>query len=170
MPDERGDDVVEALDTLAEAVQQNKNDEQVLVDRVQGLKRARLSGSSMTEAFGREPLPGTMQVLGQMLGRLMEASGTARRSLARAMRSEGTSIPQIARLFGVTHQRISNILARPAAVPSPVLHEPSGTGAVPSPAPGGDTRFGTGGPGPSRPASVSAAMGDRNEEDVAEEA
>ncbi len=161
--------MVEALDTLAEAVQQNKNDEQVLVERVQGLKRARLAGSSMTEAFGREPLPGTMQVLGQMLGRLMDASGTARRSLARAMRSEGTSIPQIARLFGVTHQRISNILARPAAVPSPVLHEPSGPGQGSPPAPEGDGRFGAGGPGAaqSRPASVSA-MGDAGDEDVQE--
>jgi predicted transcriptional regulator len=58
----------------------------------------------------------------------MEASGHTRRALAQAMRSEGTSIPTIARLFGVTHQRISNILNHPAAAPS-VLHDPDGQSA-----------------------------------------
>jgi transposase len=75
-----------------------------------------------------------MELLGRVLSRLMEASGSARRALARAMRAEGTSIPAIARLFGVTHQRISNILNSPSAAPSP-LHE------APSPTPGEAGQF-----------------------------
>lgn len=124
MTEERGDHVVSALDALVEAVEKNAGDERQLVDKIGGLRDARASGTPVTHALGQEHPPGTMELLGRVLTRLMEASGGARRALARAMRTEGTSIPAIARLFGVTHQRISNILNHPAAAPS-VMHEPS---------------------------------------------
>lgn len=116
-----------ALDALVDAVEQNAGDERQLVRKIDGLREARASGTPVTHALGEERPPGTMELLGRVLTRLMEASGGARRALARAMRTEGTSIPAIARLFGVTHQRISNILNHPAAAPS-VLHD-----AAPSP-------------------------------------
>ena len=122
MPEERGDHVVTALDQLVEAVEQNVGDERQLVRKISGLREARATGTPVTHALGEERPPGTMELLGRVLSRLMEASGSTRRALARAMRSEGTSIPAIARLFGVTHQRISNILNHPAAAPG-VLHE-----------------------------------------------
>lgn len=128
MSDERGDHVVSALDALVDAVEKNAGDERQLVRKIGGLREARASGTPVTNALGEERPPGTMELLGRVLSRLMEASGSTRRALARAMRAEGTSIPSIARLFGVTHQRISNILNHPAA-PS-VLHE------APQPAPG----------------------------------
>ncbi len=124
MVDERGDDVAGALDALSDAIERNSGDERMLLGRIHGLRRARSSGVGMTSALENEPSPGTMQLLGRILSRLMEASGTARRALARGMRAEGTSIPAIARIFGVTHQRVSNILNKPTAVPGPVLHEP----------------------------------------------
>jgi hypothetical protein len=134
MPEERGDHVVTALDALVEAVEQNVGDERQLVRKVSGLREARTTGTPVTHALGEERPPGTMELLGRVLSRLMEASGSTRRALARAMRTEGTSIPAIARLFGVTHQRISNILNHPAAAPS-VLHE------APAPAPGEAGQF-----------------------------
>lgn len=124
MVDERGDEVAGALDALSDAIERNSGDERMLLGRIHGLRRARSSGVGMTSALENEPSPGTMQLLGRILSRLMEASGTARRALARGMRAEGTSIPAIARIFGVTHQRVSNILNKPTAVPGPVLHEP----------------------------------------------
>jgi len=117
-----GDDVVGALDALNEAIEQNSRDQQQLRERIEALRQARRSGVEVTTALRQEQEPGTMQLLGGVLGRLMESSGTLRRALARTMRSEGTSIPAIARLFGVTHQRVSNILNRPSAVPAPALH------------------------------------------------
>lgn len=129
MSNERGDHVVTALDALVDAVEKNAGDERQLVRKIGGLRDARASGTPVTHALGDERPPGTMELLGRVLSRLMEASGATRRALARAMRAEGTSIPAIARLFGVTHQRISNILNHPAAAPS-VLHE------APAPAPG----------------------------------
>jgi hypothetical protein len=126
MADERGDDVVGALDALSEAIERNSEDEKQLQDRIRALREARRAGSDVTSALSLEQPPGTVQLLGRVLARLMDSSGQLRRALARTMRAEGTSIPAIARLFGVTHQRVSNILSRPLpnAVPGPVAHEP----------------------------------------------
>jgi plasmid maintenance system antidote protein VapI len=131
MSDERGDHdhVVRALDALVEAVERNSGDERQLVRKLGGLREARASGTPVAHALGQERPPGTMELLGRVLSRLMEASGATRRALARAMRAEGTSIPGIARLFGVTHQRVSNILNQPAVTPSAVAeHVPSSYG------------------------------------------
>ncbi|MDE3086539.1 MAG: hypothetical protein KGJ77_07205 [Acidobacteriota bacterium] len=127
MADERGarqgDEVLEAIDALTDAVEANSDDEKLLTQRLDELRRERERGVPVTQALADEDNPGTMQVLGRVLSRLMDASGNVRRALARSMRSEGTSIPAIARIFGVTHQRVSNILNRPPAVPAPVLHD-----------------------------------------------
>ena len=124
----QGDEVLEAIDALTEAVEANTDDEKLLTQRLEELRRERERGTPITAALSEEGSPGTMQVLGRVLSRLMDTSGNVRRSLARAMRNEGTSIPAIARIFGVTHQRVSNILNRPTAVPAPVLHEADGPG------------------------------------------
>lgn len=123
MADERGDEVAGALDALSDAIEHNSGDERLLLGRIHGLRRARSGGIGTTAALENEPTPGTMQLLGRILSRLMDASGTARRALAHSMRNEGTSIPAIARIFGVTHQRVSNILNRPPGASAPVLHE-----------------------------------------------
>ena len=135
MADERGvrqaDEVLEAIDALTEAVEANSDDEKLLTQRLDDLRRQREQGTAVTQALSEEGSPGTMQVLGRVLSRLMDASGNVRRALARSMRSEGTSIPAIARIFGVTHQRVSNILNRPTAAPAPVLHDADGPAAGP---------------------------------------
>ena len=113
MPDEQRDDVMDALVALSEAVERNAKDEIQLVENLALLREARRRGTSVTEALAGEGTPGTMELLGVVLTRLMDTSGAARRALARAMRAEGESIPSIARSFGVTHQRISNILNHP---------------------------------------------------------
>lgn len=137
MPEQREDEVARALDALSDAIERNTGDERMLQGRLAGLRRERASGTAVTAALQEEPSPGTMELLGRILSRLMDASGTARRSLARSMREEGTSIPTIARVFGVTHQRVSNILSRPGAVPPPVLHEAAALGDPPDEANGG---------------------------------
>ncbi len=124
MAQERGDEVVGALTALSDAIEHNSRDEAQLQERIAELRQARQSGAEVTAALRQEPSPGTVQLLGRVLARLMESSGHVRRALARTMRAEGTSIPAIARLFGVTHQRVSNILNRPAVGPAPVGPQP----------------------------------------------
>jgi hypothetical protein len=111
------DPLATALADLVEAIHKSGTEGRLLSDRLSNLREALAKGASVTEALAGEPDPGTVQLLSQLLTRLMEASGNARRELARNMRAEGTSIPAIARVFGVTHQRVSNILsaAKPAA-------------------------------------------------------
>ena len=121
-PAQSDDDVIDALDALIGAVEANRDDERLLLDRLSSLRRARQSGCPMTEAVANQPDPAALQVLGRMLLRLTEASGTARRSLAVTMRSEGTSIPAIAEAFGVTHQRVSNVLNRRATASRGLPH------------------------------------------------
>jgi hypothetical protein len=144
MANDRGDEVIGAVDSLIDAIERNTGDERMLLGRLNSLRRDRAGGKTVTSTLEDEPNPGTMQLLGRVLSRLMEASGNARRALARSMRSEGTSIPAIARVFGVTHQRVSNILSKPAAVPAPVLHEASTVGGDPPQANGesGEARLG----------------------------
>lgn len=118
VPNEQRDDVTAALDALIEAVGRNAEDETRLVGNLTRLRDARGQGVPVTEALAGEEIPGTMELLGVVLTRLMDTSGVARRALARAMRTEGESIPSIARSFGVTHQRISNILNHPPGAKS----------------------------------------------------
>lgn len=137
MANEHRDEVITALDALVEALESNAEDERQLVGILKRLRDARSNGVPVTAALADEESPGTMALLGAVLTRLMETSGGARRALARAMRTEGESIPAIARAFGVTHQRISNILN----------HAPTaGAGAGHHRAPGRGDGPGSGGP------------------------
>lgn len=133
MADQQHDEVVVATDALNDALERNAGDERLLSRKLGQLKRARAEGRPLTATLRAEEDPATMQVLGRILARLMDASGQFRRAVARGMRGEGTSIPAIAKVFGVTHQRVSNILSKPAgppAVPGPVLHEAPGATAA----------------------------------------
>jgi hypothetical protein len=103
-----------ALDALASALRQLSKDQQLLEQRLVELRRERSTGRPWREILAEEEAPGTMQVVSRMLACLAKASGTLRKELVDTLRREGVSIPAIARLFGVTHQRVSNLLRRPA--------------------------------------------------------
>jgi len=112
-----------ALGALREAIEANRQDEDQLVEQVTALQQLLNQGTSVTIAFSSEPLADTLPLLSRVLARSMCASGTARRTLVRAMRAEGASIPAIAQLFGVSRQRVSNVLRRPPAMPRLVVRE-----------------------------------------------
>ena len=78
------------------------------------MRLAREQGREWKAILGDEDEPGTVQLVSTILRRQSEASGYLRRSLVVALRAEGQSIPSIAHLFGVTHQRVSNLLRRVA--------------------------------------------------------
>jgi len=107
-----GEGVLAALDQLAEALEENARDQEILLERIGELHRARASGMSWEDILSKEEKLGTMQLLSRMLARLSAASGTLRKEMVDGLRDEGVSVPTIARLFGVTHQRVSNLLRR----------------------------------------------------------
>ena len=108
------DGTLRALDALSSALEQMASDQRLLEQRLRALQRERSSGRPWREILAEEEPPGTMQVVSRMLACLAKASGTLRKELVDNLRREGVSIPAIARLFGVTHQRVSNLLRRPA--------------------------------------------------------
>jgi hypothetical protein len=109
-----GDEVLHALDGLESVLRENAESERLLFQRVAEVRLARENGKEWKSILGAEDEPGTVQLVSTILRRQSEASGYLRRSLVVALRAEGQSIPSIANLFGVTHQRVSNLLRRVA--------------------------------------------------------
>jgi hypothetical protein len=110
----KSDEVLRALDELEAMLHENAESEKLLAKRVADLRSARRSGREWKTILAAEDEPGTVQLVSTILRRQSEASGYLRRSLVVALRAEGQSIPSIAHLFGVTHQRVSNLLRRVA--------------------------------------------------------
>jgi hypothetical protein len=108
------DEVLKALGELELVLRENAEQERLLFQRVGALRLARESGKEWRTILADEEEPGTVQMVSTVLRRQSEASGYLRRSLVVALRAEGQSIPSIAHLFGVTHQRVSNLLRRVA--------------------------------------------------------
>ncbi len=108
------DDVLQALKELEEVLRENAENERLLLARIAEVRLAREKGSDWKSILMDEDEPGTVQLVSTILRRQSEASGYLRRSLVVALRGEGQSIPSIAHLFGVTHQRVSNLLRRVA--------------------------------------------------------
>ncbi len=108
------DDVLNALDELESVLRENAESERLLAKRIAEVRLARENGREWKAILGDEDDPGTVQLVSAILRRQSEASGYLRRSLVVALRAEGQSIPSIAHLFGVTHQRVSNLLRRVA--------------------------------------------------------
>ncbi len=108
------DEVLRALDELESVLRENAESERLLQERITKVRQARETGQEWKAILGDEDEPGTVQLVSTILRRQSEASGYLRRSLVVALRAEGQSIPSIAHLFGVTHQRVSNLLRRVA--------------------------------------------------------
>ena len=108
------DEVLMALGELEAVLKENAERERVLFQRIAEVRLARENGQEWKSILAGEDEPSTVQLVSTILRRQSEASGYLRRSLVVALRAEGQSIPSIAHLFGVTHQRVSNLLRRVA--------------------------------------------------------
>jgi hypothetical protein len=108
------DEVLKALSELDAVLKENAERERVLFQRIAEVRLARENGQEWKSILAGEDEPSTVQLVSTILRRQSEASGYLRRSLVVALRAEGQSIPSIAHLFGVTHQRVSNLLRRVA--------------------------------------------------------
>ena len=99
-----------ALAAWLSAIKANHVDEEKLAARVIALQQLLDQGTPVATALSAQAIADILPLLSRILDRSMTASSTVRRTLVRAMRAEGASLSAIARVFGVTHQRISNIL------------------------------------------------------------
>ena len=106
------DDQDQVLAELSVALADAAREERVLARRVDQLRAGRRRGRSWHDLLAHERSPGTLELSGRALTRLSRATAALRTTLARGLRSEGATIPAIARTFGVSHQRVSALLRR----------------------------------------------------------
>jgi hypothetical protein len=111
-PSAKDDAVVEAIDEVSSAVEENVSDEQDLLSELARVRHERMAGAPLRETLGETGQPRALVLLSRLVDRLTVGSARMRRALVVSLKREGESVTSIARLFQVTHQRISSILRR----------------------------------------------------------
>ena len=104
------DEVDEAIDELKVALRRNVERIERALSQSDQLEKARSEGRSWRDVVAAEERPLILELISQNLDDLYQAGGRLRRAQARALHSEGMSMEQIARVFGVTRQRVSALL------------------------------------------------------------
>jgi transcriptional regulator with XRE-family HTH domain len=99
-----------ALDELTDALRENSARNERVVARAHRMRQLRREGLSWTEICAEEERPLIVEMLTRNLDAIGDAGSRLRRLEARALHDEGMSMERIARLFGVTRQRVSELL------------------------------------------------------------
>lgn len=103
------DELLEALDKLVEGLRENNLRNAEAIERAEEIRRERAAGKLWSEIVtGDRPL--IVELLTRNLQELTTAGSRLRRLEARALHDEGLSMERIGQLFGVTRQRISELL------------------------------------------------------------
>src|SRR5438270_9785326 len=107
-----------ALAALVSAIRETVDDLEWLAERAEVLEAEVRGGSPLTEAMAAEPRPLIITKLVEITDRLHDAGGRVRRTEATQLRAEGRTHEQIAELFGVTRQRVAQLLESPQVKPA----------------------------------------------------
>ena len=116
------DPVLQALKDLAGALQANTERNRAILERIDVVTRLRDQGCSYREIVTNQNRPLIVEMATANLKALLAEGSRVRRVEARALYDEGLTMERIAQLFGVTRQRVSELLrktpsetSRPAA-------------------------------------------------------
>jgi hypothetical protein len=99
-----------ALRELDHALDQNTARTQRMKQRIREVQAAYAAGRPITEIVAEEGTPLLVQLLTESADTLHTYGSRVRRSEARTLHQEGLTMDQIARLFGVTRQRVSALI------------------------------------------------------------
>jgi transcriptional regulator with XRE-family HTH domain len=108
------DSFVVALHDLDRALDENITRAHAMKTRIGALLRARQEGRRLSDHVSGEETPLLVQLLSESAESLACYGSRVRRSEARVLYGEGMTMDQIARLFGVTRQRVSALLREDA--------------------------------------------------------
>ena len=101
---------LQALDDLDQALERNVEMTARMRERISYLRAQLAAGRSLTDIVSTEQPPLLVQLLTDS-ARLLHTYGTrVRRTEARALHRESVTMEEIARLFGVSRQRVSALL------------------------------------------------------------
>ena len=101
---------LEALRQLDHALDENIERAERMKRRIAELEEACTAGRPLKEIVPEEETPLIVQLLTESADALHEHGSRVRRTEARALHREGMTMDQIARLFGVSRQRVSALL------------------------------------------------------------
>jgi DNA-directed RNA polymerase sigma subunit (sigma70/sigma32) len=101
---------VRALAELHEALDANIRRARRMQERIVAIQDAMAGGEPLRDIVPREETPLLVELLTQSAQNLSAYGSRVRRLEARALHQEGLTMEQIARLFGVTRQRVSMLL------------------------------------------------------------
>ena len=103
-------DADQALDALSVAVEHAQDRLQAVRARTDYLRQERDKGRPYADLVGEEARPLVVELLTGVLDELSSAGAAFRRAEARVLHADGMSQEAIARLFGVTRQRVGVLL------------------------------------------------------------
>lgn len=107
------DRVVTGMRELAACLSASSDEMAVLAARAEDVADRVAAGQSLADVVAVEPRPLVIARLTQLLDELADTGAAVRRAEAAQLHAEGLPQGAIARVFGVTRQRVSALLAPP---------------------------------------------------------
>jgi hypothetical protein len=104
------DELLQALDGLVRALQENNRRNSEVLERAQEIQRLRRDGQAWRRIGDEGPKPLIVELLSQNMNALSQAGSRLRRLEAQTLHDEGMTMEAIGQLFGVTRQRVSELL------------------------------------------------------------
>lgn len=104
------DEFMEALSDLDRALDRVVDMTGRMKARIEELRKAHAGGRPLREIVPEEQTPLIVQLITESTNVLHSSGNRVRRTEAAALHSEGMTMDEIARLFGVTRQRVSALL------------------------------------------------------------
>lgn len=105
--------VAKGMHDLASCLVAASREMTVLAARAQDVGDAVAGGRRLTDVIADEPQPLIIQRMTELVDELADAAATVRRAEAAQLNAEGLSQGRIAKVFGVTRQRVSALLGPP---------------------------------------------------------
>ena len=106
-----------ALEEVAASAEQVARDQQLVALKARTMLAQRARGWSWARILDDEDSPGLFELLRRSRVRLTAIVGRVGRGLAAGLAAEGYSRRQIASRLGITHQRVSTLLADQSSGP-----------------------------------------------------
>ena len=107
-----GDAVADALEQAADTAEDTARDQHHAAVAAREAARGRRGDTAVDDPATTRVVGNVLHLLGRSAERLAATVGTVRRAWARALADENFSIRQIGARLGVSHQRVSALLAR----------------------------------------------------------
>ena len=113
IPQSPTDGFLAALDSLMEATAANARRLRAINRRIGVIRRKAAAGTPILDIVQSEESPLIVEMVTHSLTVFSEVGSLLRYAEANALRAEGVSVAEIARLFGVSRQRVSALLNNP---------------------------------------------------------